>query len=106
MSSQKMTVRRTFCWSIEQEYRKKSVSPQLEEWLEKFFKKNVITVSALVTVEEASKILRVTPDTLRKWSRSGKISCVRLSKVDLRYRHCDLNEFILSRLNKKKSVYN
>jgi excisionase family DNA binding protein len=81
------------------------MSPELEQQLEKFFKETIITVGKLLTVEEASQILRVTPDTLRRWSRSGKISCVRLSKVDLRYRLLDIHEFILSRLNKRKSVY-
>jgi excisionase family DNA binding protein len=59
----------------------------------------------LLSVPEVAAQIGVTEDTIRKWARSGKITSVRLSKVDLRFRQADINEFIFSRLNKRKSAY-
>jgi excisionase family DNA binding protein len=59
----------------------------------------------LLTVPEVAAQIGVTEDTIRKWARSGKITSVRLSKVDVRFRQTDLNEFVSSRLSKRKSAF-
>jgi excisionase family DNA binding protein len=48
---------------------------------------------ALLTPEEAAKRLNVSPVTVRKWLRSGKLRGVKVS-VLWRVRESDLNEFI------------
>jgi excisionase family DNA binding protein len=60
---------------------------------------------SLLSVAEAALILGVTEDTIRKWARAGKITSVRLSRVDVRFRRADLDEFIGSRLNRRKSAF-
>jgi excisionase family DNA binding protein len=60
---------------------------------------------ALLSVSEVASIFGVTEDTIRKWARAGKITSVRLSKVDVRFRQVDLDEFIRSRLNRRKSAF-
>jgi excisionase family DNA binding protein len=60
---------------------------------------------ALLSVSEVASIFGVTEDTIRKWARAGKITSVRLSKVDVRFRQVDLDEFIGSRLNRRKSAF-
>jgi excisionase family DNA binding protein len=62
-------------------------------------------VGALLSVSETALILGVTEDTIRKWARAGKITSVRLSKVDVRFRQADIDEFIGSRLNRRKSAF-
>jgi excisionase family DNA binding protein len=58
-----------------------------------------------MTTDEAASLLHIAPETLRKWCRSKKISYVRLSKVDIRFRQQDLDEFIHSRLQKRRSPF-
>jgi excisionase family DNA binding protein len=60
---------------------------------------------SLLSVTEAAAIIGVTEDTIRKWARAGKIAAVRLSKVDVRFRQVDLDEFIGSRLHHRKSAF-
>jgi excisionase family DNA binding protein len=60
---------------------------------------------SLFSVSETAVILGVTEDTIRKWARAGKIASVRLSKVDVRFRQVDLDEFIGSRLHHRKSAF-
>ena len=60
---------------------------------------------SLLSVSETAVILGVTEDTIRKWARAGKIGSVRLSKVDVRFRQVDLDEFIGSRLRHRKSAF-
>jgi excisionase family DNA binding protein len=60
---------------------------------------------SLLPVTEAATIIGVTEDTIRKWARAGKIASVRLSKVDVRFRQVDLDEFIGSRLHHRKSAF-
>src|ERR1700722_17638600 len=63
------------------------------------------TPEALLSVSEVASIFGVTEDTIRKWARAGKITSVRLSKVDVRFRQVDLDEVIRSRLNRRKSAF-
>jgi excisionase family DNA binding protein len=60
---------------------------------------------SLLSVTDAATIIGVTEDTIRKWARAGKIASVRLSKVDVRFRQVDLEEFIGSRLHRRKSAF-
>jgi excisionase family DNA binding protein len=60
---------------------------------------------SLLSVSEVAIILGVTEDTIRKWARAGKITSVRLSKVDVRFRQADIDEFIESRLNRRRSAF-
>jgi excisionase family DNA binding protein len=60
---------------------------------------------SLLSVSEVAIILGVTEDTTRKWARAGKIASIRLSKVDVRFRPTDVDEFIGSRLNRRKSAF-
>jgi hypothetical protein len=60
-------------------------------------------VSGAGLMTTAAGMLHIPAETLRKWCRSNKISYVRLSKVDIRFREEDLEEFIDSRLHKRKS---
>jgi excisionase family DNA binding protein len=60
---------------------------------------------SLLSVSEAAVVLGVTEDTIRKWARAGKIASVRLSKVDVRFRQVDVDEFIGSRLHRRKSAF-
>jgi excisionase family DNA binding protein len=60
---------------------------------------------SLLSVAEVASILGVTEDTIRKYAREGKITSVRLSKVDVRFRQVDVDEFIASRLHRRKSAF-
>jgi excisionase family DNA binding protein len=56
----------------------------------------------LLSVGQVASILGVTEDTIRKYAREQKITSVRLSKVDVRFRQADVDEFIASRLHRRK----
>jgi excisionase family DNA binding protein len=60
---------------------------------------------SLLSVSEVAMMIGVTEDTIRKWARAGKIASVRLSKVDVRFRPADVDEFIGSRLHRRKSAF-
>jgi excisionase family DNA binding protein len=60
---------------------------------------------SLLSVSEVALIIGITEDTVRKWARAGKITSVRLSKVDVRFRPADVDEFIGSRLHRRKSAF-
>jgi excisionase family DNA binding protein len=60
---------------------------------------------SLLSDTGTATIIGVTEDTIRKWARAGKIASVRLSKVDVRFRHVDVDEFIGSRLHHRKSAF-
>jgi len=60
---------------------------------------------SLLSVTEAATIIGVPDDTIRRWARAGKISSIRVSKVDVRFRQVDLDEFIGSRLHHRKSTF-
>ncbi len=52
----------------------------------------------LLTIEEASRLLNVNPETLRRWDRSGELTAIRIGKrKDRRYK----KEDILRMLNNK-----
>lgn len=54
-------------------------------------------VSELVTLSEASQILKVHPNTLRKWDRKGILKAVRFGeRGDRRYRKEDIMSFMNS----------
>lgn len=58
--------------------------------------------SELVTLAQAADILKVHPNTLRKWDRRGFLKAVRFGqRGDRRYRKMDLESFILSSLKKR-----
>jgi excisionase family DNA binding protein len=59
----------------------------------------------LVSVSDVAAQIGVTDDTIRKWAREGKLSYVRLSKVDIRFRPEDIAEFISRRLHQAKSIF-
>jgi excisionase family DNA binding protein len=48
----------------------------------------------LLTVEEAAKILKIHPVTLRNWLRKGKIQGVKISQREWRIPESALREFI------------
>lgn len=55
-------------------------------------KKNQL--SELLTLSEASKILKVHPNTLRKWDKKGILKAVRFGqRGDRRYKEEDLEKF-------------
>lgn len=50
---------------------------------------------ALLTIQEAAEVLRISVSTLRRWDREGKLPAVRLGGARLmRYRAEDLHAFI------------
>lgn len=63
------------------------------------------TSGTLLSVTEVATIIGVTPTTIRRWAKAGKLGHVRLSKVDLRFRRADIDEFVGSRLHRRKGVY-
>jgi len=59
------------------------------------------------TPEEAANILQVTPETIRRWARAGKLSGSLLSGSIWRFTDQDLTQFIeASRPRRNKSATN
>ena len=56
-----------------------------------------IQAPKLWTAEEAAAYLRVDPETLRRWSRTGQITAYKLGAKAWRYRQADLDAFVKSR---------
>ena len=55
-------------------------------------------VAELITLSEASQILKVHPNTLRKWDRKGILKAVRFGeRGDRRYNKEDINKLILQK---------
>ena len=48
----------------------------------------------LLTVREAAELLRVHPETLRRWTREGRIRLGGMAGSRLRYRRDDLSRWI------------
>ena len=52
----------------------------------------------LLTLEEAAKILKVNPETLRRWDKEGHLKAVRVGTRrgvgDRRYRKEDINRYL------------
>jgi excisionase family DNA binding protein len=59
----------------------------------------------LWTCEEAARFLGVRKETVRDWCRQRKLTHVRLSAIDIRFRKSDLDEFVASRVNWRKSAF-
>jgi excisionase family DNA binding protein len=59
----------------------------------------------LWTTTEASAYLRIHCETLRLWVRERKINYIRLGAQDVRFRWSDIEEFIQSRLNHRRSAF-
>ncbi len=56
----------------------------------------------LLTISEAAEVLKVHPNSLRKWDKRGFLKAVRFGqRGDRRYRRIDLESFILSSLKKR-----
>jgi excisionase family DNA binding protein len=52
-------------------------------------------IEAMLTVTEASRLLNVHPNTLRRWSNKGIIRTYRIgSRADRRYRKVDIEHFL------------
>jgi excisionase family DNA binding protein len=59
----------------------------------------------LLTSSEAATFLGIHTETMRLWAKTRKISYCRLGKADNRFRQSDLNEFVESRLNYRRSAF-
>ncbi len=56
---------------------------------------NITKIPELITLAEASKILSVHPNTLRKWDKKGVLVAVRFGeRKDRRYRKEDVLKFM------------
>jgi excisionase family DNA binding protein len=52
-------------------------------------------IESMLTVTEASRLLSVHPNTLRRWSNKGVIKVYRIgSRADRRYRKDDIDRFL------------
>ncbi len=57
--------------------------------------KNKDELPKLLTIKQASDVLNVHVETLRRWDKSGKLKAVRVNeRGDRRYRLEDINKFI------------
>jgi len=55
--------------------------------------------TGLLTLTEASAVLGVSKITLRRWTKSGAIRCVRIGRrKDRRFRPADIEEYIVAHL--------
>lgn len=50
----------------------------------------------LLTPEEVCDILSISIHTLRHWTASGKLKCIKLSRRAVRYRESEINRYIES----------
>ncbi|MDX6273062.1 MAG: MerR family regulatory protein [Frankiales bacterium] len=51
----------------------------------------------LLRVGEAAKALGVTPDTLRRWAKEGRVGHVELPSGQIRFRQADLDAVLVER---------
>jgi len=53
------------------------------------------TQTKLISIKEASRILNVHPETLRRWDKSGKLKAVRVgTRKDRKYQAIDILNMI------------
>jgi excisionase family DNA binding protein len=53
----------------------------------------------LITIEQAAELLGLSKVTLRRWTRDGRLPCIRVgSRGDRRFRTADLESFIVSQM--------
>lgn len=50
--------------------------------------------SQYYTTEEVAEMLKVTPDSVRRWIRDGKLKSIKLSGKFIRISQADLDEFV------------
>jgi len=50
--------------------------------------------TTLLTADEVAKEFRLDPETIRRWSRDGSISAIKLPGGRWRYRRADIQAFI------------
>ena len=63
---------------------------------DKFSKSNPETWSPLLTLEQTSEILNVSPWTLRQWDNNNKLIAVRIgTRKDRRYRKEDVSRILI-----------
>jgi excisionase family DNA binding protein len=61
--------------------------------------------TGLLTLTEASAVLGVSKITLRRWTKSGALRCVRIGRrKDRRFRPADLEEFIAAHLREPAAL--
>ncbi len=59
---------------------------------------NTLT-EGLLTLDEAAQLIGVSKISLRRWTRDGSLSCIRVgSRGDRRFRRKDLERYISTRL--------
>jgi excisionase family DNA binding protein len=60
----------------------------------------------LRTTEQAAEFLSISTETLRRLCRKKAISFIKVTNSEYRFRKGDLDEYIASRNNRRKSVSN
>jgi len=59
----------------------------------------------LLTLEDAARLLGVSKITLRRWTRSGSLGCVRVGqRGDRRFRREDLEEYVSTRVRSSSMI--
>jgi excisionase family DNA binding protein len=59
----------------------------------------------LLTLEDAARLLGVSKITLRRWTRSGSLGCVRVGqRGDRRFRREDLEEYVSTRVRSSTMI--
>jgi excisionase family DNA binding protein len=59
----------------------------------------------LLTLTEAAALLNVSKITLRRWTKSGILGCVRIGRrKDRRFRRADIEEFIATHVGETAAV--
>ena len=61
--------------------------------------------SELMSVGKAAELLAVSPQTLRRWARQGRVSCVRLPSGHRRFRREDVLPLLSSAEERAEQVY-
>jgi excisionase family DNA binding protein len=51
-------------------------------------------VPTLLTADEVAQVVRQSPETVRRWARSGELKSVRLPGGRVRFRSADVDELI------------
>lgn len=65
--------------------------------------KTMETNNAYYTTEEVAEMLKVTPDSVRRWIRDGKLKSIKLSGKFIRISQADLDTFIKSQRGDNQS---